>query len=277
MHTVSQGIVSGRRREGLSDATSNFTQQKRPAAASKTSQAFNQRQLHGQHHFQRASVCNYRNVDIWAATNLEILNLHKTNPDREDILHENKNYRRLSPDYFLWLQKRFFNFRQAVEKKLVDGKTETEVANRFGRIQLLAERYFSPHDFDTAKFRLSLLPMLSPNKKEQTFFIYPTDKTLPVFNPISSYALKQVDAVKHRAISLGWTESGLYQNQGTFTFPYGFDWGIINFIDRGDRLGEVTSKTIELITATGSVLHFYKHGNGRRHQVGLNKREKDNG
>ncbi len=255
MPTANQGIESGRGREGMMNATSNVTQQR--LAACKPQNQLPKWQLQSQYQLQRCNVCDKRNVDIWVATDLEILDGLKAGTAREDILHGGKKYRRLSPDYFMWITKRFFNFKRAVEKKLVDRKIAEIVDIRFNSIKSLANRFFNPDDFDAAKRRLNILPMPSLNNKGKTIFMFPADATLPICNPVSDWAIAQVDAVKDNAISLGWTESSLYQNQGTFAFPYGFDWGIVNFIDNGDRLGEVTSRTIELKTSTGSVLRFY--------------------
>jgi hypothetical protein len=76
--------------------------------------------------------------------------------------------------------------------------------------------------------------------------------------PVSKYALTQVDAIRYQALALGWTEAQLYQTRGRFAFPCGSHYGLVCFIHRNQRLGEVTNKSIEIICSGDHSLHFYR-------------------
>ncbi|MHB0998512.1 MAG: hypothetical protein ACYC27_04625 [Armatimonadota bacterium] len=63
----------------------------------------------------------------------------------------------------------------------------------------------------------------------------------------SPESFAKVDAIKDQALSLGWTESGLYRTNSTFPFPYGQDYGLVCHVGPDYTIGEVTDKSIELI------------------------------
>jgi hypothetical protein len=76
--------------------------------------------------------------------------------------------------------------------------------------------------------------------------------------PVSKYALAQVDAIRDQALACGWTEAQLYQTRGRFAFPCGGDYGVVCLISRDQRLGKVTDKAIEIICSGGHSLRFYR-------------------
>lgn len=60
---------------------------------------------------------------------------------------------------------------------------------------------------------------------------------------------EKVDSIKEKALALGWTRKELYSNKGKYKFPCGFGWGLISFLDKKRRIGEVTEHYIEIITS----------------------------
>jgi hypothetical protein len=77
--------------------------------------------------------------------------------------------------------------------------------------------------------------------------------------PVTHHALAQVDHIREEALRAGWSLARLYQNRGRFKFAHGGDYGIICFIGPGEKLGTVTSRTIQLITRSGHSLLFKNH------------------
>ena len=59
--------------------------------------------------------------------------------------------------------------------------------------------------------------------------------------------MPKVDAIRDQALSLGWSESQLYQNRSRFRFPCGQDYGLVCFLEDDKRIGEVTRQSIEII------------------------------
>lgn len=104
-------------------------------------------------------------------------------------------------------------------------------------------------------------PKKLPPDLDTTFhFPEAEDPALPFSQTVRLSALAKVRAIESLALSAGWTLPELYQNRGRFRFPYGQDWGIACFIDPEEKLGAVTSLSIELITRNGHSLYFRRRG-----------------
>ncbi len=79
----------------------------------------------------------------------------------------------------------------------------------------------------------------------------------PFTQNVLRYALSEIDRIREKAIAAGWSTSELYQNRGHFRFPQGaLDYGIVCYIDPGQRIGHVTTEEIELICRGGHSLYF---------------------
>jgi hypothetical protein len=106
-----------------------------------------------------------------------------------------------------------------------------------------------------------LAKAVSSTNEPATEHRYPLVGEYSHLRPVGPAALAQVDAIRDEAIAFGWTEKGLYQNRGNFTFPYGQDYGLICFLDKGNRIGNVTRQYIEIIGLPPheNRLRFYNH------------------
>ena len=76
---------------------------------------------------------------------------------------------------------------------------------------------------------------------------------------VTRRAVAQVDAICDEALSKGWTEAELYQTRGRFPFPCGQQYGLVCFLSRGQRVGKVTEKNIEIVYPDGHALRFYRN------------------
>ena len=74
---------------------------------------------------------------------------------------------------------------------------------------------------------------------------------------VLSEAMAKVDAIRDKALALGWTEEGLYQTKGRFKFPCGQDYGLVCFLDKDESIGAVTKQYIETIRPFGVRQRFY--------------------
>ena len=81
---------------------------------------------------------------------------------------------------------------------------------------------------------------------------------LRCLQPVPAEALAKVDAIRDRALALGWPLAALYQNRGALRFPHGPDWGLVTMLDPGDVIGEVTAESIAIANRRGSVQRFYR-------------------
>jgi len=232
----------------------------------------------------RLKVCSDRECNLWASTDLETIQPENPDDQPEDILLDGKAYRRLSPDYYLWLKARFEKFQLAVGNSNPADENAAAFIRRFETLRAVAQTHYSLADLKRAKERLAVAPLSSPNqivhqvqtpktipvniqKPTRPAFLYPPDSDLNFdgsihrfTTPVTAYALEQVNAIRDDALLCGWSESELYQNRGRFRFPYGQDYGIACFIDPGQKLGDVTPDKIELICRGGHSLYFRRRG-----------------
>jgi len=227
-------------------------------------------------------------INIFVSTNLNYIELDRSISVARDFTFNGTVYRILDPDYFAWLSRCMKNIKRKFQTPGDLTVGFIRVTSRWKNLEAIAIKSFGKKTIEKAIKELDGRRYHHPGSPEKYIarntsrkrrlespipdprdFRYPKAQQLPNFHPVSRYAVTQVDAIRKRALSMDWTDTELYRNQGgEFPFPYGFDWGIVNFIDRGDRLGKVTSRSIELITSAGSLLHFYKHDSHRRHTVG---------
>jgi hypothetical protein len=83
------------------------------------------------------------------------------------------------------------------------------------------------------------------------------DERHPLTYPVLPEAIAKVDAIRDKALALGWTENGLYQTKGRFRFPCGQDFGLVCFLEKVENIGEVTKQYIEIIRPSGVRQRFY--------------------
>ena len=216
-----------------------------------------------QHSVQRIRTCDASRCNVWVCTDLAVLTLDGPELYPEDVVQGSKAFRRLSPDFFLWLEGRFTAFRRKTNLTGQLSEDAKALAERFQSIRTMAEALYTPAQFDAARKRLALFPMESPNKATvaappQSWFSFPAQSALRFRRPVTHHALAEVDFIHDEAIRLGWTEAELYQNRGIYSFPHGQDYGVVCFIHHDQRLGTVTSSAIEVICRGGHSLHCYR-------------------
>ena len=74
---------------------------------------------------------------------------------------------------------------------------------------------------------------------------------------VSPESAALVDAIRDRALALGWTHESLYQTRGSLRFPLGSDYGMVCYLKPGDRIGDVTTHSIEIILPNNIRQRFY--------------------
>ena len=215
----------------------------------------------------------------------------------QDIAIEGKVYRPLTPEYFAWLRHQMQKARNQTARGKMPAANFDALRTRFNALLDRAIDLFGESALEDAfeamdpksyswPGRTSMEPdphthteipkeqSPSPRCSSQPASIpegpdsldglskhaYPDeDPERYRFNqPVSKYALAQVNAIRNQALGKGWAEAQLYQTRGRFAFPCGPHYGLVCFIHRNQRLGEVTNKSIEIICSGGHSLHFYR-------------------
>ncbi|MBN1653535.1 MAG: hypothetical protein JXA30_07135 [Deltaproteobacteria bacterium] len=186
-----------------------------------------------------------------------------------EVVYDRVCYRRLDPEYYAWLRHRMDLATKARESGRIDptafdglrtrfNLVHAWTVDRFGEdaldcaIRHLDPKSYSPPTVDIVRRDDSRLRANDEGASDSVTasddsFLYPKDRDWPFAKQVAPSAIAKVDAIRDRAISLGWSEERLYQNRGRFRFPCGEDYGLVCFINDNDRIGEVTRQYIEII------------------------------
>ena len=185
-----------------------------------------------------------------------------------DVTVGGRIYRRLDPAYYAWLRRRV----ELASRKL-DPAIYQALRARFMEIHRQAVDLFGVETLQAASKSPEVKSYPAPGTQPPP----PTTRTearpspyvenyefpkgehpkLSFTRKVLRYALSEVDRIRDEALTAGWTEAELYQNRGQIRFPCGaFDYGIVCYVDPGQRLGQVTPEKIELICRGGHSLYF---------------------
>ncbi|MCS6954532.1 MAG: hypothetical protein NZM33_16955 [Bryobacteraceae bacterium] len=126
----------------------------------------------------------------------------------------------------------------------------------------LREKFNAVHEWAVAHFGEETL-------REAVRNLDTRDYTPPVAEPdkpvrraraaehIAAEALAIVDAIRDRALSLGWTAETLYGADDATRALFGKACALANLLKATDQIGEVTRHSIEIIFANGVRQRFY--------------------
>ena len=202
---------------------------------------------------------------LYVATNLETWEAKPpVRPDQDEIC-EPCGFRRLDPEYYAWLRSRMVVAQKRYERGRVPSRQYEELRARFNAVHAWAIERFGEQALLQAVTTLDPGRYEPPTVKEPGEpsppppHAYPPDGDWRFTEPVIPEAVAKVDAVRDRAMALGWSEAQLYQNRGRYNFPYGQDYGLVCFLHSDDRVGEVTQQSIEIINARGTRLRFHNH------------------
>ncbi len=218
--------------------------------------------------------------ELYAATNLEYreIDLQDTAAGKGETLAG--SFRRLDPEYYAWLRHRMTLAQKAKYAGRIDSAAYEVLRERFNGIHrwalarfgenrlLVAVNTLDPsvayqpaasipaREESPAEEKTAVAPEEEPQPEKP--FLFPAEGHWPFTAKIAKSAVSQVDAIREEALSLGWTEARLYQNRGRLCFPFGHDWGLVCFLQEGDRITQVNRQRIELILPPPreSRLHF---------------------
>ena len=213
-------------------------------------------------------------INLFVATDLDTQMLSGR---KSDVVHGDKIYRRLSPDYFAWLRLRMQTAQTAFRNKRLSPVKWDALRQRFNYIQEQAVTLFGKRTLKTACENLKV-SQYKPPKIQQTEalqrWLFPENKTLPFSSDVDLTAVAKVDAIRAEAMEFGWTEAQLYQNQGRHRFPCGEDYGLVCFIGGDREIVGVTEAYIEIAHGIGtSREHILKFHNSRVIQPWMKNQE----
>lgn len=178
-----------------------------------------------------------------------------TEPERfaRDFQINDTVYRRLDPEYYAWLRSRMAMAKAAATGGRLDATAFEELRVRFNLVHEWAIAAFGKARLldavRTADMEAYVPPVAEPWRPHRPLSAMQaaTNDARGYEHRVSEHAVSMVDAIRDRALALGWTHAALYQVRGRFRFPFGQDYGLVCFIRDQDRLGAVAADAIEII------------------------------
>jgi hypothetical protein len=150
-------------------------------------------------------------------------------------------YRRLDPEYYAWLRSRMVIAKKAAAAGQIDGMAFEELRKRFNAVHEWAVGHFGEDRL------LEAVRMLRADYRPPVPEDDHTRDSLPQVrrsDHVSAEAIAMVDVIAEQALALGWTRERLFDpGKGLFDPQR----GLVCFLKPGDRIGEVTAQSIEII------------------------------
>ena len=208
---------------------------------------------------QTASPSSNTDIVLYASSRLSLREV-PVSAAVPDLFREGaEEFRRLTPEWYAWLRSRMERARAACASGVLSPASWEFLRARFnelhgralgehgGKALRRAVAGFSEPQKATALPEGATSPGGRSGASRPSPHLCPAAGSFRFTQPVAPEALAMVDAIRERALALGWTHNLLYQNRGNFKFPCGPEWGLIGLLHPGSRIGEVTRGYIEII------------------------------
>ena len=166
-------------------------------------------------------------------------------------------YRRLDPEYYVWLRSRMVIAKKAATSGQLPPAAFEDLRVRFNAVHEWAVEHFGEAQLVAAAgaFRSGYYEPPVAEDEGPPAPVPRVRKTAA--DTISPEAIALVDAISEQALSLGWKRERLYGVGGNGIFDP--RRGLVCFLKPGDRIGEVALQSIEIIgpPPNGARQRFY--------------------
>ena len=161
-------------------------------------------------------------------------------------------YRRLDPEYYAWLRSRMVVAKKAATAGHLPPAAFEELRVRFNTVHAWAVERFGESCLLDAIRNLDARDYAPPVTEPDA----PPRAPQSVVSPLQE-ALALVDEIRDRAFALGWTHESLYAHAGSHRTAIGMNRGLVCFLNATDKIGEVTTHSIEIILPNNVRQRFY--------------------
>lgn len=203
---------------------------------------------------------------LYVSTALETWETSTPEPD-QDAVCEACGYRRLDPEYYAWLRHRMEVAKRARTNGRLPGAQYEELRRRFNEVHFWAVKHLGEETLvaaiespDPGSYQPPAIQDVDrdPPQAGPEPHLYPQDGDWPFMEPVSPGALAKVNAIRDRALGLGWSDAALYQSRGRYRFPVGGDYGLVCFLHDDCEIGDVAGEYIGIVRPSGSRLRHYR-------------------
>lgn len=174
-----------------------------------------------------------------------------------DVQVDDIAYRRLDPEYYAWLRSRMMLAKTAASAGQIGTDAFDELRHRFNMIHQWAVDRFGEQALIAAARSVGhreYYPPITEAEPQRAIVPACPDRNTVV---VSSESAALVDGIRDRAVAMGWTRESLYHARGSLRFPLGSDYGLVCYLKPGDRIGDVTTHSIEIIGLGNIRQRFY--------------------
>jgi hypothetical protein len=190
---------------------------------------------------------------LYVATDLRSWRTEEPLAFCRDVQINDTAYRRLDPEYFAWLRSRLTLAEEAAGLGRIDPAGFEELRGRFQAIEAWALDHFGPQAVLAAIRTLEPGVYVPPRAEADGRRPQPPARD----DEKIKRAIRLVDAIRDRALELGWSLERLYRHKGFHNRPFAAEYGLVCYLGPQDRIGEVASRSIEIILPNNVRQRFY--------------------
>jgi hypothetical protein len=165
-------------------------------------------------------------------------------------------YRRLDPEYYAWLRSRMHMGKLASAAGRLPEKSFDELRAKFNAVHEWAMGHFGEAVLAEAVNNLNARDYQPPAADSDSTARNSGHRNA-ADDGVPAEAITMLDAICERALALGWKRERFYGTGNGRIFSQ--NRGLVSFLKPGDRIGEVTRQSIEIIGPPPSEVrqHFY--------------------
>jgi hypothetical protein len=202
--------------------------------------------------FGPGTLGRHSTVALFVATTLESWPTDQTHVFARDVQIDDTAYRRLDPEYYAWLRSKMNLAKMAADAGHLGRDEFTELRGKFNAVHEWAVEHFGEAVLLDAIRNLDARDYAPPVPEQDA-----PRRAAPLLDSARPDAVALVGAIRDRALALGWTRDSLYATGGSARFTLGRERGLVCFLKPDDRIGEVTTHSIEIILANNVRQRFY--------------------
>lgn len=190
-------------------------------------------------------------TSLFVSTGLESWATDRPHVFARDVQINDTAFRRLDPEYYAWLRSKMQIAKMARDADRIGRDEFEELRLKFNAVHEWAVTFFSEARLIEATRNLDARDYTPPLAETET-----PRRAPRTTDGLSADAVAMVDAIRDRALALGWTGESLY-GAGSSRFALGRERGLGCYLKPGDRIGEVTTHSIEIILPNHVRQRFY--------------------
>ena len=182
---------------------------------------------------------------LFVSSSLDTWATNQPNGIARDFQIDDTVYRRLDPEYFAWLRSRMVVAKRAATAGHLPPSAFEDLRVRFNAVHEWAVGYFGEAPLLAAVRGFRSGGYDPPVAEDEGRHVPVPAVRKSAADTISPEAIALVDAISEQALSLGWKRERLYGvGSSGILDPRR---GLVCFLKPGDRIGEVTLQSIEII------------------------------